>query len=208
MNHGVGWRLAAVVLTLGLAGVSPSWAERRIVLPRPGHVGVEVQGGYGTLLKKGELGNDFGNGPALAVRLRYRMRYERAIGISFENDRFEIRVPEAYDPLYPDSLPGRLRMNAVLSGLELYQLFGTRTRTTRMVMVGAGLVGPTWVSTVNKESLYPGGGSFVSAGFGVERFFLRSWALDLSARYMLLFFPEDRLHNIQASLGLMFYVSS
>ena len=203
MNHVVGWRMAAVVSIVGLACATPSWAERSIILPRPGQVGVALQGGYGSLLKRGDLGSDFASGPTLAVRLRYRLRYERAIGLSFENQRFEIRVPELLDPL---GNPGRTRVNLVLSGLEFYQMFGTRTRTTKMLMVGAG-VAQTSGRTINKETFYPGDGSFISAGFGVERFFFRSWAIDLSTRYAAVFLPEDREHDVQVALGLIFYAS-
>jgi hypothetical protein len=131
------------------------------------------------------------------------MRYERALGLTFENQRFEIRTPEEFAP---DSLPGRTRVNAVLSGAEFYRMFGTRTRTVKMVMVGAGIA-QTSGRFRNSETFYPGDGAYLSAGFGVERFLFKSWALDFSTRYVALFIPDDRAHDVQAALGLMFYAS-
>jgi hypothetical protein len=194
-----------MILALAPAVAVPARAAGSIVLPRPGQVGVAVQGGWGTLLKSGELGDDFGNGPTLAFRLRYRMRYERALGLSFEGQRFEIRTFEALDPANT-TLDGRTHVNAILSGLEFYQLFGTRTRTTQMVMVGAGLV-QTSGRDLGNGTFYPGDGSYVSVGAGVERFLIRSWALDLSTRYVALFLPDDRNQDLQVALGLIFYAS-
>jgi len=197
---------AAVMVALLVAPVV--WAAESIVLPRPGQVGLGLGGGYGTLIKSGEIGEDFGEGPTIAARLRYRMRYERALGLTFENQRHEIRVaePTIPGPTPGSELGGRTRVNMVLSGLEFYQMFGTRTRTVKMLMIGAGIVQVSGRTTTN-ETFYPGDGSFVSAGFGVERFLYRSWALDFSTRYMTVFLPDDRAHDVQAALGVMFYAS-
>jgi hypothetical protein len=85
-------------------------------------------------------------------------------------------------------------------------MFGTRTRATKMVMVGAGLA-QTSGRTLDKDSFYPGDGAFVSGGAGLEWFLLRSWAVDLSARYVALFLPDDRNHDVQVALGFIFYAS-
>jgi hypothetical protein len=204
--------MVAVVLATAIAAMLRAGAvdAARVVLPRPGQVGVELQGGYGTLLKSGDLSKDFGNGPTLGVRLRYRMRYERALGLSFENQRFEIRIPEEFDPATipgQPPLPGRTKINVVLSGLEFYQMFGTRTRTTRMIGIGAGLA-QTSGRTLNNETFFPGDGAYINATLAAERFFFRSLAFDLSARYQLLFLPENREHDVQGALGLIFYAGS
>jgi hypothetical protein len=198
----------AVVMMVALAPAiaGPARAAGSIVLPRPGQVGVGIQGGYGTLLKSGDLGNDFGNGPTIAFRLRYRMRYERAFGLSFEGERFEIRTPEPDSTAGP-GLFGRTNMRTILSGLEFYQLFGTRTRTTKMVMLGAGLAQTSVRTTDKVDTIFPGDGAYLSAGAGIERFLMRSWALDLSTRYIALFLPDDRNHDVQVALGLIFYAS-
>jgi hypothetical protein len=199
-------RAVAVVLGIGmLLAAGAARASRDIVLPRPGQVGIEIQGGYGALLKSGELGEDFSDGATIAARLRYRMRYERALGLTFENQRFNIRAPEVDWPA-GSGLPGRDHVNVVLSGLEFYKLFGTRTPTVRMLIFGGGLA-QTSGKTVNNEGFFPGDGTYLCTGFGVERFLMKSWALDFSTRYSFVFLPEDHVHDVQVSLGLMFYAS-
>jgi hypothetical protein len=194
-----------VVAGFCVAGVIPGAHAATVVLPRPGQVGIGMQGGFGTLLSSGDLGDVFGRGPSIAVRLRYRMRYERAIGLSFEGQRFDIRIPEAHFPNEP-LLGGRTSVRVILSGLEFYQLFGTRTRTTKMISVGAG-VAQTSGRTSDKDTFYPGDGAYVSVGAGFERFLVRSWALELSTHYQAIFLPQDRNHDVQVALGLMFYAS-
>ena len=196
-------RGVAVVLGMIALLVAGSAWSAPIVLPRPGQVGIEVQGGYGTLLKSGTLGGTYGDGGAISARLRYRMRYERALGLSFENERFNIRVPEL---LAPDGGSGRDRFNLVLSGLEFCKLFATRTPSVKMIIVGAGIA-QSRGHFIDGQAYYPGDGTYLSAGAGVERFFFKSWAFDLSARYMFVFLPDDHLHDIQAALGLIFYAS-
>jgi hypothetical protein len=197
------WAMVASVVLLACGRE----AHAEIVLPRPGQVGVEIQGGYGSLLNTGNLGHDFGSGGTLAIRLRYRMRYERSLSLSFENQRPDIRVAELYDPNYPGQLlPGRDHANLVLSGIEFGQLFGTRTRATKMLMVGAGLAQSS-IRTIDNDTIFPGDGVFLSLGAGVEYFVFRSWALDLSTRYNAMFLSGDTEHDVQAAVGFIFYAS-
>jgi len=198
-------RRGAVVVVLGIGMLLSAGGARaaNIVLPRPGQVGIELQGGYGALIKSGELGEDFSDGGTIAARLRYRMRYERALGLTFENQRFNIRIPEA---VAPDGGAPRDRINLILSGLEFYKLYATRTPTVKMLILGAGLAQSRGHFS-NNEAFFPGDGSYLCGGFGVERFFYKSWAFDFSTRYMFVFLPDDHLHDVQASLGLMFYAS-
>lgn len=204
------------ILVLCAVTARPAGAASSIVLPRPGQVGLEIGGGYGLLAKSGELGNLYDTGPTFVVRARYRMRYERAIGLSFESQTLDVRTePPAFDESDPASI-GPTRLSLILSGFEFYQLFGTRTKTTRMVMAGAGLAqaraklnsGDTQLIDVEGEApTGSGDGLFVSAGAGVERFFYRSWAWDLSTRYMAVFRNGKPNHDVQAALGVIFYAS-
>src|SRR2546428_660951 len=79
--------LAAILLILPLASclaAAPARAESSILLPRAGQVGIGVQGQGGTLLSTGDIGREFGSGGGLTVKVRYRMRFERAFGLTFD----------------------------------------------------------------------------------------------------------------------------
>jgi hypothetical protein len=170
-----------------------------VVLPRPGQVGISVQGGYGNLFQSGVFGEDFGSGATLAVRLRYRMRFERGIGLSFESQSFDVRKPGSADTSFAT-------LNLIMSGVEFYQMFGTRTKTTRMLSVGAGIAQASSELNDGETFFFPGSdGIYVSAGAGLERFFFRSLAYDLSLHYFAVFKEGEANHQLQAALGLIFY---
>lgn len=194
-------RMSIAVVTGVLMSLSAiASAAPNIVLPRPGQIGIGIQGQYGMLAKSGDLGDLFSQGPGLAVRMRYRLRYERAIGLSFEGHKFESRVVGDRG----DTTIKALKL--IMSGVEIYQLFGTRDRTTRMVSVGVGLAQAS-AALNSDETIFPDDGLYVSAGAGLERFFYRSWALDLSTRYFSVFQHGKTNHNFQAQLGLILYAS-
>lgn len=190
----------AIALWLTLAGAEAAGAAT-IVLPRAGQIGISGQAQYGTLLDQGNLGKEFGTGPGMAVRARYRMRYERALGLSFESQTFDARTAQPADSLF-----ARKQLTAILSSVEIYQMFGTRTRNTRYLCAGIGLA-QTSYKLNDGETEFPGDGLALSAGVGMERFFYRSWAFDLSARYLALFHDGKNNHDLQASVGLVWYAS-
>lgn len=195
--------LFAVVLAAAApwATGTPARAEWIITPPRTGQAGIAVEGQYGGLVKSGSLGRDFGSGPGLAVRLRYRMRYERGLGLSFESERFDARAKSSADTAVKF-------VTLYNYGLDIYQMFGTRTRTTKWVSGGLGLVQAR--RTLNdKEIEIPlsSDGGYVSAAAGLERFVWQSWAIDLSARYLTVFLDGRTNHDLQASLGLIVYAS-
>lgn len=203
---------ALVVAMLGAFAAGAAHAGSVVVLPRPGQVGVSLGYQYGTLLKGGKVGDLFGSGPGMEVRIRYRMRYERAFGLVFETHGLDPRpgdqvslfdgevMKEDYEFAYK-------RLHLALYGLEMYQLFGTRTKTVKLVSVGAGLARPTF--TLNDgESEFPiSDGSFIGVGVGVERFFWQSMAFDFGAHYNAVFLGGTVNHDLQAHVGLVFYAS-
>lgn len=206
--------VAALVLAVGVGAVFAAEARAAsIVVPRAGQVGVGVNGNFGTLLDTGMLGQEFGSGFGLGVRLRYRMRYERAIGLSFDVDHLDSRVPGyppgAFgDPGPADTLLTRDVLNLTTTGLDFYQMFGTRTRNVKWLSLGAGIVQIS-SKLSDGEIQYPleGDGTYLSLGGGVERFIYRSWALDFSTRYQAVFYGGSVNHNLQAAVGLMFYAA-
>ena len=206
--------IATALATVALLAHPPAVAAKPLVIPpRPGQVGVSVQGEYGGMLKSGSIGEDFDFGPGLAVRIRYRMRYERGLGLSFESQSFEVRPSAEFidpdlGPLGPGHPLAPRKVTVTLSGLDIYQMFGTRTTTTRMVGAGFGLA-QTHYTLNDGETAFPAApdGAYVSLGAGVEKFFYRSLAYDLSVRYMALFVNGSTNHDFQAALGLAFYAA-
>ena len=202
-----------VTCIIAAAAAAPAGAAS-LVLPRAGQVGVGLSGDFATLLKSGQLGKEFGHGPGLGVTLRYRMRYERAIGLSFHQEFLDAResgMPEGAfighrDPT--DSLLTRDRLNLTTTGFDFYQMFDTRTRDVKWLSLSAGLVQVS-AKLSDGETQYPIGndGTFLGAGAGLERYFYRSWAVDAAVHYRALFYGSSVNHQVSGTLGLVFYAA-
>ncbi len=199
--------LVAVALTLFGAAVAD--AAIIVVPPRAGQLGVGIAGQYGSLLSSGGLGSEFGQGGGLSVRLRYRLKYDRAIGLSFEQQKFSVRNPvDSLDTLGNNFADRTLTM--MMSSFEFYQLFGTRTRTTKMLSAGFGLCQPQKKLADGEVKL--GGndvqdGLFISVGAGLERFVYQSLGIDMNVHYQTIFQNGSTNHDLQAAVGLIFYAS-
>ena len=204
--------IAALVahLAANTAGAVP------IVLPRAGQVGFGVQGQFGTLAKGGNLGKEFGNGGTMAVRMVYRMRFERAIGLSFEGLRYDTRH-ETADSSGAFPAPGlgslatpiaRKSLAVNTEGLDIYQFFGTRTKTHKFLDAGLGIA-QVYAKQVDGEIVYPlvPDGYYMSAGAGLERFLYRSWALEISARYMAVLLDGKMNNDVHAAVGVILYAA-
>jgi len=187
----------SLLASMGIAGAADA---AKVVLPRAGQVGVGMQGQYGTLLETGDYGDLFSDGAGLAVRLRYRMRYERAIGLSFEGQTFNARVSGAAG----DTTVKTLKL--ILTGFEIYQMFDTRQKTHKNVCLGLGIAQSS-AEIHTGETVYPDDGVYVSIGAGIEHFFWGSWGYDLSTRYMAIYQHQKPNHDFQVSLGLIYYAS-
>jgi hypothetical protein len=209
-RSGLGVVLAAL-FALVLAA-SSAMAANTIVLPRSGQVGISIVGQGGALLKTGDYGKEFGTGAGLAIRLRYRMRFERAMGLTFDMERMSSRertgAETAFDSLTdaPVVLRDQLRLNS--AGIEFYQLFDTRERTVRSISAGFGLTQAN-AKLTNGETQYPiaGDSIYLSAGAGLERFFFRSWAWDLGTHYRAVFHDGTINHDVQLHAGIVFYAA-
>ncbi len=208
--------MAAVVLVVGAAlgavAAGTAHAKSVVVLPRPGQVGVGLSGLYGTLLDNGTVGDQFGSGPGMAVRLRYRMRYERAIGLSFESHGLDVRPGDQVDLfdgkiMKPQDEFAYQRVHLGLYGLDVYQMFGTRTKVVKMLSVGGGIARATFGLNDGEHEFPLSDGTYLSVGVGVERFFWTSMAFDFGARYHAVFLGHGVNHDLQASAGLIFYAS-
>lgn len=197
--RGSRWLLSGVMLAgLTLSTVAHAWV---VVPPRAGQLGVSLDGQYGSLFKTGGLGSEFGAGPGLGVRVRYRMKYDRAIGLSFESSNYDVR--NNADTTFADKTATLLN-----SSVEFYQLFGTDGKTTRMISGGFGL---TQVSkTLNDGEKKLGGddvsdGMFIAIGAGLERFVVQSFGIDLNAHYEMVFQNGSTNQLFEVGIGLVFY---
>jgi opacity protein-like surface antigen len=197
-SHGRPWIAGVLLLLMGTGAAQAA----TVTPPRPGQVGFALQGQYGALAKQGELGDDFGSGAGFSIRARYRLRYERAIGISFERQGFSPRDPE------PDSLFAPQSLTLIVSSLDLYQMYGTRTATVKYLSASLGLVqasqklndGETRVGGVGA-----GDALGVGVGAGLERYLFQSTALDFSFRYWAMFHQQHTNHDFQLYGGIIFY---
>jgi hypothetical protein len=203
--------LAAFALVALVAGTAAAGSV--VLLPRPGQVGLSAGGSYGMLLKSGSIGEQFGSGPGMNLRLRYRARYERGFGLTFESHSLDVRDLEKVrdywnDVSYPpDSSIAYKKATVFLYGLDFYQMFATRTKTPMMLSAGAGVAHPAF--TLNdSETQYPlGDGPYLSVGAGLERFVWRSMAFDVSVRYAAIFLGDKMSHDLHGSIGLIYYAS-
>ena len=207
MKHSAG--MVPVLAALALTCAGTARAGVIVVPPRPGQLGVGLQGQFGSLLSSGGFGSEFGQGAGLSVRLRYRLRYERAVGISFERQSFEAR--SLVDSVDSGGFHvGEKTLTLLHTSVEFYQLFGTRTRTTKMLSAGVGICQPSKKLVDGDVKL--GGddvsdGAFVSLGAGLERFVYQSLGIDLNIHYETVFQNGSTNHDIQAAAGLIFYTS-
>ena len=206
-----GFASAALFVLIASVFAAPAFAWT-VVLPREGQVGVGMQYQYGGLTQTGDLGQEFGVGSGLAIRLRFRTRYDRAIGLSYETRRLDARadVDTAATAMFLSSGDGLSRTALTLQtyGIDGYQFFGTRSRTQAYLSASGGLAKTyAWIS--NGDPVYPiaGDGLFLGAGAGLERFIYRSWALDASVRYTAVFIGGSTNHDLQAAVGMTFYAA-
>lgn len=203
-----------LVLGCALCLVALSSVQSRaasLVLPRSGQVGIGVLGQYGTLMQAGRLGDEFGAGAGMAVKLKYRMRYERGIGLTFDSQNLDARTPGQAETEFlaiPEAGVTRNRLVLTTASFDLYQFFDTRSRTVKSLSASIGLVQVS-ARLSNGEVQYPlgGDGLFLGAGAGIERFVYRSWAWDLATRYQAVFHDGKVNHDVQLSLGMIFYAA-
>ena len=207
--------LAALALALSVAGAPLALAASTVVLPRAGQVGFGMQLQGGTLLSSGQLGDEFGGGSGLVFRVRYRMRFERAFGLTFDAQRLNARDPSAAEGAFDSitTVPGgpkvlRDRLKLFTAGVEFFQMFDTREKTVKYLSAGAGLAMIS-AHLTDGDIQYPlaGDGVFVSFGAGVERFAFKSIAWDLGTRYQAVVHNGELNHDFQVQLGLIFYAA-
>jgi hypothetical protein len=187
MRRAASLTASALALALVLPAAVAAYEQPRNTIS----LGVQVQygglgGGTQTIPAdnpaNGAWASLFRFGEGLAFRIRYSTARDRAIGISFEDQRFRRR--KGLGSGYPD----QLQLNHLLG--EYFMYFRRPRKLTRYVVVGAGFHRPAIRSETKDEATgqkleevsFPGEGVTVMLGLGLERFVSRRTSLDLSLR--------------------------
>jgi hypothetical protein len=97
-------------------------------------------------------------------------------------------------------------LTLIMTGFDIYQMFDTREKTTKMLSVGIGLARPS-VELTSDETSFPEDGFYVTVGGGIEQFFWRSWAWDVSVRYHAIFQRAKVNSDFQAAFGIILYAA-
>lgn len=169
--------LAWIAIGMMLTSAGPVLAYEQ----RVGTVSLGIQGGAGLLSGKDAWTRNTTEIPydaydwsgGLGIRLRYSLDRTHAVGISFEDLRFDRKSGE------DSSLPGQYQLNNFM--LDYYLYFHRRYKVSRYVVLGAGIHRPTFRLS-KSENILPGEGLIANFGGGMEYFARRAFALDASLR--------------------------
>ena len=179
-----------VVVGLALLAASPASAyEQRRNTPSFG-----VQYGYGAINGSGTFEwednnplvanfeyrhEDFRYGGALGFHVRYSLDQTHAVGVTFEDRRFD-RKSGLDDPDDPTLEPAKqLQSTAYL--IDYYLYFDRRARTTPYLQLGAGFHRDTFRLKRNENLIAPFG-PCASLGIGVEYFVRPAFTIDATLR--------------------------
>ena len=185
---------AAAVLTAagwcstGLCG--PIFEERGALM-------VGVQGQYGFLAGDAEATDEFDQGAGYALRLRYYLGNDRALGFSMENQRFD-GVAIAGD------VPQPRDMSVAIFTADYLMYFQRASALSRYVTFGVGFHHPA--REYQDGSEVGPDGLVLTAGAGLEYFFHRVVSVDVCVRGYGLFGQGGLLGSGQAAAGLNFYI--
>jgi len=181
--------LAAVgCCSTGLCG--PIFEERGALM-------VGVQGQYGKLIGDAEATDEFDQDAGYALRLRYYLGNDRALGFSMENQRFE-GVPIGGDVAQPR------RMSVAVLTADYLFYFQRASALSRYVTVGVGFHHPS--RNYEDGSEVGPDGLVLTAGAGLEYFFHRVVSVDVCVRGYGLFGQGGLLGSGEAAAGLNFYI--
>lgn len=178
----------------GLCG--PIFEER-------GALAVGVQGQYGFLAGDAAttdgavVTDEYDQGVGYALRLRYYLGNNKALGISMESQKFD-GIPDRVAEFQPKD------MTVALFTMDYLLYFQRASTLTRYLTFGAGVHHPAR-EYENGSEVGPDG-LVLTAGAGLEYFFHRVASVDVCVRGYGLFGQGGLLGSGQAAVGLNFYI--
>lgn len=230
----------ALVLALAAALLGAAGEARAVVrLDRPGTAALGGGGSYALVTGEGRYGLDFDNGAGYHFFLKYTVAPRWALGFRFENQSFGwvdgVRRED-------DELAGFTYDRMTMTTFEAQVTYYTSRNRDASPYVAAGIgyyrpelreatsVGNSEVPTADGGTVFPGGNVMATLGAGAEVFLREKWALDLSARSMLLYgsgYADNELNAdgfdevarrqaidtpnasfaFQLSIGILYYVT-
>jgi opacity protein-like surface antigen len=170
--------------------------------PRPVRQGTLSLGGvghYGSLFGSSGFGDQFEAGLGLGFSVRYRTDAAAAFGLSFDAHDHEAKTA----PVLAEDAE---KLQIVVTSLDYYRFFRTRTRSPRYLVLGAGLA-QTRRRDLDGERRFPGDGGALVFGAGVEHWLTRTLTVDLGVRYHGVLLRSEMSHVGLVGLGINFYTS-
>lgn len=189
-------RFLAAALVLAATGFG-STGQCGPIFEERGALAVGVQGQFGFLAGDAEAAEHFDQGPGYALRLRYYLGNDRALGISMESQRFDGTpgLGLQYEPK---------EMTVAVFTVDYLMYFQRASALTRYLTFGAGFHHP---GREYKDGSEVGpDGLALTAGAGFEYFFHKVASVDVCVRGYGLFGQGGLLGSGEAAAGLNFYL--
>jgi len=195
-----GWVGCLSLAFLLIAATSHAYEQRRNTVS----IGIQGVGGVmsGTdeyVIESGNLTvpyEDYEFGPGIAINFKYSIDRRNAVGITFDDLRFDKKSGLSADT------PDQIQFNNVLG--RFYKYFNRRGRMSRNVFIGAGF--HRAVFRVNdRENIFPGEGFTANYGAGLEYFLNRVATIDLTVEGYYMKPKGGTAATGQVKLGLHYY---
>lgn len=202
----------------GLAAAAVSFVAVNLATPtdaiayeqRSNTVSFGFQGGMASVLRgTGEFTRGenrvpydlYGAAGGFALHLRYSLDRSHAVGLTFEDLRFD--RDQAIDPETGQTLPEQYQLNQF--SFDYYLYYHRKSKLSQYLVLGAGFHRPTFRIT-EQESYLPGEGFSANFGGGLEYFVAKPISLDGSVRFHLNKVKGGSVWAGEAMLGFQYYL--
>ncbi|MCA9727358.1 MAG: hypothetical protein R3E12_10560 [Candidatus Eisenbacteria bacterium] len=212
------WRFRAGGVSLGrvllvvVLAMTFGWSlprEARAYEQRSNTISLGIQGGVGLMSGSGDFEPDtttptasipydaFDLGPGLAIHIRYSLDRTHALGVTFEDLRFDRKTDAIVQPT-------QFQLNNFLA--QYYVYFNRRSKVSQYVVAGAGFHRATF-RLGDDSSIQPGEGLAANLGVGSEYFLRRPFSIDASLRGYWLKPKQGTIVGGELFLGIHYYLT-